>query len=293
MRHIKRRINSINSIQQITRAMEMVAASKLRRAQQRVNSSRPFTQGLSQVLAQLVASEASSYGQRALGDLHPLLALREGDKVCYLVVTSDQGLAGGFNTNITRYVERKLAENPSSSLAIVGRVGRDYFAHRGVERVGEWVQLGDEPSTTVARVISDRLVSGYLAEEFDEIRLVYTVAKSAISQELVDEQLLPIDVEKVTASQPEADWRKEYIYEPSTREIFDHIFPRYVENVIYRALVESKASELAARRTAMRNASDNAQEMIDELTISFNRARQAGITTEISEIVGGAEALKG
>ncbi len=291
MRDIERRISSVKSTQQITRAMEMVAAAKLRRAQQRANSSSAYSDGLRRMLAQLVANEAPRYGASSLAQLHPLLAYGQGGRKCFVIVTADRGLAGGFNANINRYAEQQMAENPDAGLMVIGRKGKEYFAHRKVEIVDEWLQIGDDPQVILAREISRRLVQGYMDAEFNEIHLVYTRAKSAISQEVVDEQLLPIDVDSVKVEDGEAGLLPEYIYEPSAGDVFESIFPRYVENLLFRALIESKASEHGARMTAMRSATDNAQEMINELTLSFNRARQAGITTELSEIVGGAEAL--
>lgn len=293
MREIKRRISSVKNTQQITRAMEMVAAAKLRRAQQRVQSSRVFFNGLKRTLSQLVAMELPQYSQTAASQLHPLVARRGRDNICFVIITADRGLAGGFNANINRYAETRLSQEPGAKLIVIGRKGLDYFRHRKVEILDQWVQMNDEPQTAEAREIAARLMEGYQDGEFDEVRLVYTRFKSAISQEVVEEQLLPIDLESIRHDDSGSGALTDYIYEPSVSDVFDNLFPRYVENTVYRALVESKASEHGARMTAMRSATDNAQEMINDLILSFNRARQAGITTEISEIVGGAEALKG
>jgi len=307
MRDIRRRIASIKSIQQITRAMEMVATAKLRRAQQRAVSSRMYSDGLQRVLGQLVACEKRRYGSGAVAELHPLLVSREPNKICYVGFTGDRGLSGGYNANVNRYLEDRLQASQQAKLMIIGRKGLEHFRHRNYEILNSWVGLGDEPQASAAREIAARLVNGYLEDEFDVIRLVYTRTESAVSQKVVEDPLLPISLDDLGGEGVKETGRDtkgegngistggfvpDYIYEPSPQEVFDTLFPRYVENLVYRALLEAKASEFLAQMLAMRNATENADEMVKELTLLFNRARQAGITTEISEIVGGAEALQ-
>ncbi|MDK2821280.1 MAG: F-type H+-transporting ATPase subunit gamma [Clostridia bacterium] len=279
MRDLKRRIRSVQNTQHITRAMKMVAAAKLRRAQSQVTAARPYAAKLQEVMQRLIVAVDP--------ESQPLAASREVKKVGYVVITGDRGLAGGYNANIIRLVEEKLrSEDRPSGLVCVGRKGREYFKRRQVEMVKTFSDIGDIPEYVQARELARQLIDLFLQGTFDEVNLAYTRFRSAISQEPQIDQLLPIK------SSGESDESGEYIYEPSPAEVLQSLLPRYCEIRVYQALLEAKASEHGARMTAMDNATKNAAEMIDKFTLSFNRARQAAITREISEIVAGADALK-
>lgn len=289
-RDIKRRITSVKNTQQITKAMEMVAAAKLRRVQSQATQGRPFAEKLREVLVRLVT--AARGREEAASLEHPLLERRDVKRVLYVVVSADRGLAGGYNANLLRCAWMELeGEEREYEIVAIGRKARDFFEKRGIARRADHVQLGDDIDYAFARSLAHELMAAFTEKEFDEINLIYTRFISAVSQQPVVERLLPI--EDPAAEAEGSDESLEYLYEPSPEAVLGILLPRYVETEVYRALMESKASELGARMTAMRNASDNAEEMIDALTLSYNRARQASITTEISEIVGGAEALTG
>ena len=277
-RDLRRRIKSIKSTQQITKAMKMVAAAKLRKAQERVIAARPFAGKVKEVLARLSSSNS--------GVSHPLLAVRNPDKVLYVLITADRGLCGGYNANIMRMCAGALREKPGS-LVPVGRKGRDFFRRRGFTIESEFVGLGEDIPFAVAKEIGDLLVNYYEKEKFDEVYLLFTEFKSAMTQTPTKIKLLPVEPPAEEGKGGQID----YIYEPTPEELLSSLLPKYIETTIYRALLESKASEQGARMTAMGSATDNASEMIDKLTLSLNRARQAAITKEISEIVGGANAL--
>jgi F-type H+-transporting ATPase subunit gamma len=281
MRDIKRRIRSIESTQKITKAMKMVAAAKLRKSQNKVVSARPYSAKLQEVLGRLVhCSEDYS---------HPLLDSRETSRVGYVVITADRGLCGGYNANLIRLTESLIRENDKESVIIaVGKKGRDYFRRRGYTLLREYLDLGDDPNYIQARELARELAEIYISGEVQELNLVYTKFYSAIRQQPLTERLLPVPKVEKKENNAEVD----YIYEPSAKEVLHTLLPRYLETLIYKALLEAKASEHGARMTAMDAASDNAGEMIQKLTLSFNRARQAAITREITEIVGGAAALE-
>lgn len=287
MRDIKRRISSFKNMKQITKAMEMVSAAKLRRSQRQATEGRPFADKLQEVLVRLVES---ARGDSDAEIAHPLLEKREIKRTLYVAVTADRGLAGGYNANIIRRLATLLDEAKTEvGVVAIGRRGRDYLRKRGIVPVDEYVQMGDEIDYMEAKAIAGRLMQYFTSGQYDAIYLLYTQFVSAISHRPVVEQVLPITAP--TGSGEGGSAAREYIYEPSGDSVLNMLLPRYVETEVYRALMEAKASEHAARMTAMRNASDNAQELIESLTLSFNRARQASITKEISEIVGGAEAL--
>lgn len=283
VREFKRRIRSVQSTQQITKAMKMVSAAKLRRAQEAAEASRPYTETLQGTLARLVGLSSDVE--------HPLLAKRpEVTKVGYIVVTADKGLCGGFNTNIIRAALDSLAADerkPEKGMIAVGRKARDFFRKRGGLEA-EFVNLGDKVSYADAREIAQYIMNAYENEEFDEVYVVYARFVNAIRQVPTVEKILPIEPPEEASS---GEIKVEYIYEPSAEEILLNLLPRYVGSLIYHALLESKASEHGARMTAMGNASDNAGEIIDNLTLKMNKVRQAAITDEILDIVGGAEAL--
>jgi F-type H+-transporting ATPase subunit gamma len=292
MRDIKRRITSMTNTQQITKAMEMVSAAKLRRTQSRLLASRPFVDKLRDVLARLVSSQRSD---AASVFEHPLLEVRETYRVLYVVVTADRGLAGGYNANLVRHTEARLRqETRPYALIAIGRKGRDALRAQGVEFRREYLALGDQIEYLFARELARELTNGFTRGDFDEVHVIYTRFVSAISHRPIVRQLLPISTAALTPErEDEASTSLDYIYSPSREQVIDILLPRYIETEVYQALTEAKTSEHGARMTAMRSASDNAGEMIDDLTLSFNRARQASITKEISEIVGGVVALVG
>ena len=297
LRDIRKRIASVRSTRQITKAMKMVAAAKLRRAQENILANRPYAAKMLEVLRNLAA--------RTSPDAHPLLYRRDPRRIELVVLTSDRGLCGAFNMNLIQRAERFLAEEKagveSLSLSFIGRKGRDYFRKKKVTIRQEHVNLYGKVDYTLASRIGQDLVQSYVEERVDAIYLLYSEFKSAIQQRVVLEKILPLatDLLKEAAkgkepSPPAAGTTAavDYIYEPSEVEILGKILPMYVEVQVYRALLESAASEHGARMTAMENATQNAGEMIDKLTLIYNKARQASITKELIEIVGGAEALK-
>jgi len=278
MRDITRRIKSVKSTQQITKAMKMVAAAKLRKAQERVTAARPFANEIKDVLSRLVAVASD------LSD--PLLAVREPKNIGYVIITADRGLCGGYNANVLRKSAGEIKQLENVSLITVGRKSRDFFRRSGKNIVAEFTGLGEDIQFCDAKRIAQKVMDYYIAEEFDEVYLVYTEFVSALTQKPTTIKLLP--VEPPQEEGPAVD----YIYEPSAEAILSVLLPKYIETTVFRALLESKASEQGARMTAMGAATDNAKELIAKLTLSFNRARQAAITREISEIVGGAAALE-
>jgi len=284
VKDLKRRIRSVKNTQQITKAMKMVAAAKLRRAQESAEASRPYTETLQGTLTRLTAV--------AYDVSHPLLEKREDIlKVGYIVVTADRGLCGGFNSNIIRLTAQTMAEETRDvdhGIIAVGRKGRDFFRKRG-EVDAEFVNLGDNVSYADAREIGQYIINAYENEELDEVYVVYGKFINALRQVPTIVKILPIDP---PAQDEEVEERYvDYIYEPSSEEILLTLLPRYIGSQIYNAMLESKASEFGARMTAMGNATENAGEIIDSLTLKMNNVRQAAITDEILDIVGGAEAL--
>ncbi len=285
---MRRRIKSVKNTQQITKAMKMVAAAKLKRAQDRVTAARPFAVKMSEVLSQL-SSNVSDFS-------HPLLDARGDEKYLIVLVTADKGLCGGFNANLIKATQRFLKENESKSAEMipVGRKGRDFFRRRQIEFVEEYVGLTGtgQVSHSDAMAIAERVIKTFTEDEtIDKVFLVFTQFKTVISQEVKIEQLLPIPkIEAEDAGEKDAP-QAEYIYEQPAAEIFGKLLPKQVETQIYRAMLESVASEQGSRMTAMDSASKNAGELIDTLTLNMNRIRQAAITKEIIEVVSGAAAL--
>ena len=296
LRDIRKRITSVRSTQQITKAMKMVATAKLRRAQENILANRPYAAKMLEVLRSLAA--------RTSPDAHPLLYRREPKRIELVLFTADRGLCGAFNMNLISRAERFLEEEKAAEnliLSFIGRKGRDYFRKKKITIRQEYVNLFGKMDYPLAARIGGELVESYVAGRVDAIYLVYSEFKSAMQQRVVLEKILPLasDVlregkEKGTPSPEASDIPAavDYIYEPSEVEILGKILPMYVEVQIYRALLESLASEFGARMTAMENATNNAAEMIDKLTLVYNKARQAAITRELIEIVSGAEALK-
>ena len=301
---IRKRISSVKNTQKITKAMKMVAAARLRKAQQAITELRPYALKNAEVL--------SSVAARAGGEeVHPLLAKREEKKVMLVVLTSDRGLAGAFNASINksafRFMKELEKEGKEVSIAVIGRKGKDYFARRDANIAHEFQGVFENLSVKKASEIGRTIVHAFapqfdpdtmetkegedsqLIPDLDAVYLVYNEFKSAITQKVVIEPLLPVGAQEST----DEDSQSDFIYEPSKVALLDRLISMYVRIQIYRALLESVASEHGARMTAMDNATRNASDMIAKLTLQFNRARQAAITKELMEIIGGAEALKG
>jgi F-type H+-transporting ATPase subunit gamma len=287
LRAIRKRISSVKSTQQITRAMKMVSAAKLRRAQEAIVAARPYAKKMREVV-QAVASRVDS-------SAHPVLAPREGKKLALLVITSDRGLCGSFNAGLTRQAYRFITEQRAKyeeiTVFVVGRKGRDFFRRRELPIRKEYLGVLGTISRSHAEAIAKDLVDGFLAGDFDEVQVVFNEFRSAISQVTRFETLFPLSLEKREEEPARADI--DYLYEPGRKEILSSLLPRYVETQIFRVLLESVAGEHGARMTAMDSATNNSVDMIARLTLQMNRARQAAITTELTEIVSGAEALKG
>jgi len=280
---VKQRIKSVKSTEQITKAMKLVAASKLRKAQEAILTARPYAVKLMDVMNHLAA--------RCNNDMHPLLENREGKKTLLLVVTADRGLCGAFNTNIVKKASQIIKSNPEHefSLILAGKKGADYFKnrpHKVQEKLVGWTREFDYMQ---AAKIGESLAQLFIDKVVDKIYVVYNEFKSVMQQEVIQEQLLPI----VPETLKETGEPVNYIYEPDEETLLEDILKRYMAVEVYRAFLESTASEHGARMTAMDSASRNAKEMIGDLTLFYNRTRQAAITKELIEVVNGAEALKG
>ncbi len=278
---IRRRIRSVKNTQQLTKAMKTVSAAKLRRAQERVFSARPYAEQLKKVLGNLTS--------RLEDIVHPLLEVRPEERILFVVVTADRGLCGAFNSNILRTATGFLREHVSQSvnLATAGRKGRDFFRRRGISIRAEFVNIFSKLDYGNARDIAEMVIQAYSNAEVDAAYIIYNEFKSAIQQRVVIEKVLPLSRAELKETEPQLD----YIFEEPPQEIFNRLLPRYVEVQVYRALLESAAAEHGARMASMDTASRNAGEMIDMLTLNMNRIRQAAITREIIEVVSGAGAL--
>jgi F-type H+-transporting ATPase subunit gamma len=283
LKAIKKRIVSVKNTSKITKAMKMVSAAKLRRAQENVVAARPYAKKLGEVLGRLTAiSDADS---------SPLQQKREVKNALLLVVTSDRGLCGGFNTNLCKAAERFVREHkdeyPSLSVMTIGRKGYEYLKNRQKiykNQPGVFAKL----SYQTAAFLASEVIDGFLAEEYDEVFLIYNAFRSVMAQDITLERLLPV---APPAAEPTEELPPVYIYEPDKEALLKELLPKNVEVQIFRALLESNASEHGARMTAMDSATKNANEMIGKLTLQYNRARQAAITTELIEIISGAESL--
>jgi F-type H+-transporting ATPase subunit gamma len=287
LRDIRRRITSVKNTQQITRAMKLVAAAKLRRAQERIEHARPYARTMTEMLGDLT--------RQAGGEAHPLLRRPEGQgsaRKLLVVVSADRGLCGAFNSNIIRRSLDVLRGSGTGEVAltlvVVGRKARDFYRRRGqVEVRSEHVNMLERLTYAQAAEIAHELMRPYVEGEADEVELIYTEFRSVASQRVVVEPLLPI---RPPAGGEET--AEEFLFEPSAQAVLERLLPRHVEVQVFRALLESLAAEYGARMTAMENATRNAAEMIEVLTVQFNKARQERITKELLEIVGGAEALR-
>ncbi len=295
LKDIRSRIESTKNTQQITRAMKMVSAAKLRRAQQSVVNLRPYANTILAVIADVAATGEVS---------HPLLVSPRVDageapqKLLLVVLTSDRGLAGGFNTNVNKFADRFYRENKSNyqkvDLLFIGRKASDYFRRRGFVAVDQITNMAKDISYEYAAHLANRLMDDFNKGDYDEIRIIFNEFKSAISQAVVSETLLPIDTSKASSlAKGEGGFPASMIFEPAPEKIMDQLIAKHFIVQVYRCLSESVAAEHGARMTAMENATKNAGEMINNLTLSYNKLRQAAITTELIEITSGAEALKG
>jgi F-type H+-transporting ATPase subunit gamma len=293
LKEIRVRIASVKSTQKITRAMKLVSAARLRRAQDAIIAARPY--------ANAVADAVAEVALRAGAESHPLLDTRTPERVTLVTLTSDRGLAGGFNANVFRAVARFTAERQGTTtpplkelkLQVVGKKGRDFFRRRKAIVGHELPGPTADTAGAVARELSHIVTHAFEHGETDAVFLVYNEFKSAVQQRIVMLPLLPVVGADLPARTSNAAGAIDFLYEPSKSKLLDALLPAYVQSQLYRALLESMASEFGARMTAMDNATTNAKEMISSLSLQYNRARQAAITKELMEIVGGAEALKG
>lgn len=287
LKAIKKRIGSVKNTRQITKAMKMVSAAKLRRAQDNIIAARPYARKMEEVLQSLAGCVE--------GDAHPLLEVREAKKLLLLVVTSDRGLCGGFNANLCkaadRFIKEKKAEYEEITLMTLGRKGYEFLKHR-YSVAKNYPNLISKPNYQTAALLGQEIIEGYLEGQYDQVIILFNAFKTVMSQDITFQQLLPVvPPEAETAALDEAS--VEYIYEPSVRELMDEILPKNIEVQIFKSMLESVAAEHGARMTAMDSASKNASEMIGKLTLIYNRARQAAITKELMEIISGAESIKG
>lgn len=289
LKAVRIRIASVKSTQKITSAMKMVAAAKLRRSQDAIVAARPYAKSMADITAEVAA--------RATTEDHPLLERRNVKRIALVVITSDRGLCGGFNSNLCRAAQRYAEEKTKSGelqevrFEVVGRKGRDYFRRRKLNITRDFAGAAGDTALARAKELAAVATEEFLNGTVDAVWVAYNQFRSVISQKPTIEQLLPVAPAAVA---PSADGSSsEFLFEPGKNEILDYILPMYLETQLHRVMLESVASEFGAKMTAMENATKNATEMIARLTLQYNRARQAAITKELMEIVGGAEALKG
>jgi F-type H+-transporting ATPase subunit gamma len=286
LKSIKKRIVSVKSTRQITKAMKMVSAAKLRRAQENVVAARPYAKKLHEVMERLAQSQEM--------DPHPLMVRREtSPRALIILVTSDRGLCGGFNANISKAAERFIRERREEysdvTLMTIGRKGYDFLKNRQ-KIVKNYSGIISKPTYQAAALVAQEVIQGFLDEEYDDVFLFFNAFRSVMSQDITCEQLLPISPPEASEV---AESGVEYIYEPTKGELLGELLPKAIEVSIFKAMLESVASEHGARMTAMDSASKNATEMIGKLTLIYNRARQAAITKELMEIISGSESIKG
>ena len=286
LKDIKKRISSVKSTQQITKAMKMVAAAKLRRAQDAAVSARPYAEKLQEVMSNLA--------QREEADGHPLLSQRGTGRALIVLMTADRGLCGGFNASVSKEAERFIRDNTQGfddiDLMIIGRKGRDFLKSRVGDNITKvYENITTDATYKTAQLIGQEVVDAYSEEKYDAVYVIYNAFQSAIVQIVTVEQLLPIQPQGTESVKEDT---VDYIYEPDRIEVLSQILPKMVEVQLFRGLLESHASEQGARMSSMDSASRNAAEMIDKLTLQYNRARQAAITKELMEIISGAESIK-
>ncbi|WP_297963482.1 ATP synthase F1 subunit gamma [uncultured Anaerovibrio sp.] len=282
LQDIRRRIKSVKSIQQITNAMNMVATSRLRQAKEAAVANKPYAEKMAQVVSD-VAANVTDFS-------HPLLEHYPGGKRLILVMASDKGLAGAYSSNAIKEAVAQVADKGNTQLITVGRKARDYFSNRSYDVSGEYIGISERPKFENAKEIAEDIIERFKSGEIEEVFMVYTRFVSAINCVPETVKLLPFG--NLAAEEGEKKIRTEYIYEPNAAEVLGYLLPQYLVTTIYAALLQASASELSSRMNAMSNATDNAQELIAKLDLHYNKVRQAGITREITEIVGGAEALK-
>lgn len=285
VREIKRRIKSVQNTQQITRAMKLVAAARLRRFQDRTIAMRPYADEIRGILARILPVTA--------GDEHPLLQKQEPSRLLLVVITGDRGLCGSYNTGLLREAVQYIASNPGKEFSVIaiGRKGRDFFRKRAIKVLKGHIDIHEGLSVTTAENIAREATGLFLEGKVDEVQLFYNHFASVIRQEPMAMRLLPFNVEDLV-EEPITIEREVYIFEPSLEEVCSALLSRYISAQVYRGLLEAASSEYAARMTAMETATDNADEMVDTLTLDYNRARQNSITREIIDIASGAEALR-
>jgi F-type H+-transporting ATPase subunit gamma len=301
LKQIRRRISSVKSTQKITRAMKMVAGARLTRAQQRIVALRPYAVETAKVLAEVTAAGEAEAAETGIDSEHPLLTRRPLNSVLLLVITSDRGQCGAFNTNILRAAERERREREGAGqkvlIAVIGRKGRDFYQRRKIPLFHVFSGIWEKLQPETAKVVARKVLTPFVRGEVDSIQVVYNEFKSAMTQKVTVEPLFPLapvkapELAKGEEAAPLVN-KDEFLFEPNKEALLERLVPMYVEISLLRALYESMASELGARMTAMDSATKNASEVIADLTLVYNRARQAAITTELMEIIGGAEALK-
>ncbi len=284
LKSIKKRIVSVKNTRQITKAMKMVSAAKLRRAQENVVAARPYAKKMGEVLQSLAANLE--------GDQHPLLEKREAKKLLLIVLTSDRGLCGGFNTNLCkaadRYLKEKSADYEQISVMTIGRKGNEFLRSRYTV-YKNFSNVLAKPNYQSAAAMAQDVIDGFIAGEYDQVELLYNSFRTVMTQDITFQQMLPVVTEQLASDETPV----EFIYEPSVGELLAEILPKNIEVQIFTAMLETVAGEHGARMTAMDSASKNANEMIGKLTLQYNRARQAAITTELMEIISGSESIKG
>lgn len=291
LKDIRARIGSVKNTQQITKAMKLVSAAKLRKAQNNITNMRPYALTLRKVIADIAVTKKVS---------HPLMEQKgEAKKILLVVISSDRGLCGAFNANINKFTESYIKENKDKTEKIdflfVGRKAHDYFIKRDIRPVDFITKLDKDISYELASKVANRVMQDYLDGQYDEVRMIYNEFKSAISQQVVCETLLPIDLGLSsfnTESEAQANFSVDMIFEPAPEKIIEQLLAKHFDLQVYRCMSESVAGEHGARMSAMENATNNANEMINKLTLTYNKLRQEKITTELTEIVSGAEALK-
>ena len=293
-REIHRHMKSVKNIGQITKAMKMVAAARLRRAQERAAASRPYDIKIKEVLSNIVGYKGTLSGLNPRK--HPLIQKRPVKKIGFLVMCSDKGLAGAYGSNVLKHAMGEILKVKGEVVIITcGRRARDFFRHRGFNVIQAHFGFSDKPSYNNAVEVAYDAAQRFADEQFDELRIVYTLFKSALSQTPTNETVLPLEPpadEAPKGGEAQVKANTQYLFMPEAEEILADLAPRYLETVIYAALVQSAASELGSRMTAMSSATDNAAKLVKSLELNYNKARQALITRELTEICGGAEALK-
>jgi len=302
LKTIRKRIGSVKSTQKITRAMKMVAGARLNRAQQRITALRPYAEKTQEILEGITSAIAQSHEEGPEGEgsverpIHKLLARRSVKKALFVVLSSDRGLCGGYNANVLKQVMREWETQKSAGVevtfATVGKKAREAIVRRKGTIAKDFPKVYEGLDMAKAKIVTDYVTEQFLKAEVDAVYVIYTEFKSAMTQKPATQQLLPLAKPAAKVDEKEGAELKRYDYEPSEKTLLSRLVPMYVEISLYRALLDAQASEFGARMTAMDSATRNAKDMIDRLTLVYNRARQAAITKELMEIIGGAEALK-